>query len=376
MEVVERVGLGEICRLKALDMIPSAPVDYSDIDRRIVKIRSRVRERLREDCGVTVQPYEEGNSDPRHWVLECLIGGRCECNRSIQILLGRGTAKKLRPLLGKELGAELITFARRLLRENSHLLSIANFHVYSQLAPFSLDERLWQLKSSNISLVERDALSPKEICTLCAIALLSAPAELAGNECSEKWHSPCIRDRYREDIGYLKNLFADAYKPFDLEKIHPHLTWRENLVFGVVDIPNSRTGRMVDQVILDFVGQEGPKDIFTRLGMEFKIGRLGANLSGGQGQLVALCRTLLRRTPVLVLDEPTSSLDPASRTRVAGLLRAWKDGRIVIMVSHDPDMVRVADDIKLMDGGRLLASGTFEELKERSEVFRRTLRQT
>jgi len=375
MEVVEQIGLGEICRLKALDMIPRDPVDYSDISKRIVGIRNRVRECLCEDYGVAVLPYEEGHSDPRHSVLECLIGGRCDCDRSIQILLGRGTAKKLRPLLQKKLGAELIEFARRLLRENARLLAIDSFHVYSQLAPFPLDERIWQLKSSNVSLVERDPLSQKEACALCAIALISAPAELAGNEFSKKWCCPSVRDNHREEIGFLKEPFADASEPFVLERTHPYLNWRENLVFGVVEVPNSRTGRIVDQVILEFVGQQGLKDTFTRLGTEFEIGRLGANLSGGQGQLVALCRALLRRTPVLILDEPTSSLDPASRRRVSELLRVWKQGRIVITVSHDPEMVREVDDIKLMDGGRLAASGTYEELKEGSEVFRRTLRQ-
>ena len=70
-----------------------------------------------------------------------------------------------------------------------------------------------------------------------------------------------------------------------------------------------------------------------------------------------------------------TSANPASRSTVAALLQEWKHDRIVITVSHDMDFVREADEIKLVDGGRLAASGTFQELKEGSEAFRKTLKQ-
>jgi len=143
----------------------------------------------------------------------------------------------------------------------------------------------------------------------------------------------------------------------------------------VVDIRNTRTGRLVDQAILDFVEQGGLKEFFTRRGLELQIGRLGTNLSGGQGQLVAFCRALLRRTPVLVLDEPTSALDPASRAGVAALLRGWKTDRIIISVSHDVEFIREADEVMLIDAGRLIATGPFAELERGSELFAKTLRQ-
>jgi len=173
----------------------------------------------------------------------------------------------------------------------------------------------------------------------------------------------------------LRQLLGDAWQPFVATTVHPHLTWRENLIFGVVDIRNNRTSRLLDKTLLSFVEEAGLNDCLTRMGLEFEIGRLGSNLSGGQGQLVALCRALLRRTPVLVLDEPTSALDPASRSTVAALLKEWKQDRIVITISHDMDFVREADEIKLVDAGRLSASGTFQELKDGSESFRKTLKQ-
>ncbi len=144
----------------------------------------------------------------------------------------------------------------------------------------------------------------------------------------------------------------------------------------MVQSQNVRTRRLADEAVLNFVEQDGLRQTFTRLGIEFGIGRLGGNLSGGQRQLVALCRSLLRRTPVLVLDEPTSALDPASCSAVLALLRAWKTDRILITVSHDVELMRHADVIQVMDGGRLVAKGSFPELEAGSDVFRKILRQT
>jgi ABC-type multidrug transport system fused ATPase/permease subunit len=375
LDVVERAGLGRVCRLKALDMSPAEPSDHVAVTRRIVELRARLRARLRDDCGAALLPFEDGHGDPKHWILECLLAGRCDRERTLGLLLGKAAARRLRALPETTLGAPLIAFGQSLLRESRRLLSLPSFHVYSQLAPFPLDERLWRLRTSSLDLAERTSLSPEEALALCLVALTSSLAELPGEAAATEWRQPTIRERYAAGMGLLKASLGDAWRPFAPTELHPHLTWRENLVFAVVDVRNSRSGRLADQAILDFIEEEGLKATFARLGLEFEVGRLGGNLSGGQGQLVALCRALLRGTPVLVLDEPTSALDPASRSAIAALLRDWKADRIVITVSHDVEFIREADEIKLMDSGRLVASGTFKELEEGSEVFRRTLRQ-
>jgi ABC-type multidrug transport system fused ATPase/permease subunit len=365
LEVIEGIGLGLLCRQKALDRTPQGPA-AAGLDRGIADVRRRARQVLRERCGAVVRPYEEGHADPRHWVLESLLGGACDRGRTIQALLDRRNAPAIGPLLATGLGDELVGRGQDVLRSSRHLLAIPNVHVYRQLAPVPLDERLWSLRSSNLALADLPPPSIEASRTLALIALTSSPAESAAGE--QAWN------RHRDGAAPLRGLLGGAFRPFQLEAVHPHLTWRENLVFGAVDAPNSRAEMLSDQALLELVEREGMGEAFTRWGLEFGIGRQGANLSGGQGQLVALGRALLRRTPVVVLDEPTSALDPASRTRVTGLLRAWKAGRIVVTVSHDPEFIRHADDIRVMDGGRLVASGTFAELEAGSEPFRRSLR--
>ena len=374
-EAVESLGLGRICRLKALDRTPRDPADYAEVARRIVELTRRLRERLRTVCGATVLPYEDGHGDLRHWVLECLIGGRCDRLRAVPLLLDPGAAGSLRPLVRSRLGAKLAELGRGVLRETRHLLAIPNYHIYAQLAPLPLDERLWRLRVAHAPLADKQPLAPREALPLATIGLSSSPAELASDPRSADWLRPGLKGEFPDEIARLKALLGTAWRPVLAEEVHPHLTWRENLIFGVVQATNSRASRMVDQAILEFIESEGLKAAFTRLGLEFEIGRQGAHLSGGQGQLLAIGRALLRRTPVLVLDEPTSALDPASRARVAALLQSWKAGRIVITTSNDTEFIREADEILVMDTGRLVASGTFRELGERSEAFRRMLRQ-
>lgn len=376
MDIIERAGLGRICRLKALDMSPGMSSGHTAIAPNIVAARHRLRERLREACGVAVLPFEEGHADRGHWVLESLLAGRCDRELATGLLLGKPGRRKLQSLPQTPFGKALVALARKLLEGNRQLLGIANYHVYSQLSPYPLDEGLWRLRSSSLEFIQQTAPSPDQALSLCIVALTASLAEIADDDGAGSLLKPENRQLFAAEVGSLKDMLGDACLPYDADNVHPHLTWRENLLFGVVDVRNSRSGRLVDQTVLDFVGQEGLKDTFTRLGLEFKIGRLGGNLSGGQGQLVALCRALLRRTPVLVVDEPTSALDPASRATVAALLREHKKDRIIIAVSHDVEFIRAADEVRLMDGGRLVAAGTFEELEQSSETFRRTIKHT
>jgi ABC-type multidrug transport system fused ATPase/permease subunit len=90
-------------------------------------------------------------------------------------------------------------------------------------------------------------------------------------------------------------------------------------------------------------------------GYDERIGQRGRRLSGGQRQRIGIARTLVRDTPVLVLDEPTTGLDGAARDRVLGPLTTLMEGRTTIIVSHDPAVVARADRVIRLEHGRVVA---------------------
>ena len=100
-------------------------------------------------------------------------------------------------------------------------------------------------------------------------------------------------------------------------------------------------------------------------GLDTVVGDMGERLSGGQRQRLALARALLRDAPIYVFDEATSQVDPATEARVReGIARVAK-GRTIVEIAHRISAVRDADQIIVMDAGRVVETGTYVELRAR-----------
>ena len=108
-------------------------------------------------------------------------------------------------------------------------------------------------------------------------------------------------------------------------------------------------------------------------GYDTPLGERGARLSQGQGQRLAIARAFLKDAPLLILDEPTSSLDPESEERIRDALDRLSAGRTVLVIAHRVNTVFTADRIVVLDRGRVVEQGRHRDLVARGGLYARMM---
>jgi ATP-binding cassette subfamily B protein/subfamily B ATP-binding cassette protein MsbA len=150
---------------------------------------------------------------------------------------------------------------------------------------------------------------------------------------------------------------------------------QEPMLFSGTIADNLRYGRLdaTMEEIQEAARAAHAHDFIARLpkGYDTEIAEAGASLSGGERQRLSVARALLKNAPILILDEPTSSLDAISEEIVFAALKRLRAGRTTIVIAHRLSTVRDADTILVLDGGRIAAQGKHEELLESSQLYRR-----
>ncbi len=106
-------------------------------------------------------------------------------------------------------------------------------------------------------------------------------------------------------------------------------------------------------------------------GYDTVIGEGGASLSGGEKQRISIARAIMKDSPVIILDEATANVDPENEKELTEAIEALTKDKTIIMIAHRLKTVRHADQILVVDGGRVVQQGTHEELLEQDGIYRR-----
>jgi len=99
------------------------------------------------------------------------------------------------------------------------------------------------------------------------------------------------------------------------------------------------------------------------------VGEAGSRLSGGQKQRIAIARAMLKNAPILLLDEATSALDASSEQQIQEALARLSVGRTTLVVAHRLATVQNADQILVMDGGKIVETGKHADLMKKDGLY-------
>lgn len=155
---------------------------------------------------------------------------------------------------------------------------------------------------------------------------------------------------------------ADLRRNIGVVQQTPYLfygTVRENITLGHEAVPDSAILRAAELAgVMDFLRD-------TEAGLDTMVGERGENLSGGQRQAIAIARALLYDPAILLLDEPTASIDPGSERRLYNHLLNVTRNKTVILITHKSAVLGLVDYLILMDRGRIIAAGPRDEILQK-----------
>jgi ATP-binding cassette, subfamily B, bacterial len=142
-------------------------------------------------------------------------------------------------------------------------------------------------------------------------------------------------------------------------------TLAQNIAFGKPDM---------SQEAIEQAAREAQAHDFIltfKDGYETEVGERGVTLSGGQRQRIALARAFLSDPRILILDDSTSAIDSATEDEIQKAIKRAKQGRTTLLITHRLSQIRWADHILLLEGGKIIAKGTHDELLRVSPQYRR-----
>lgn len=144
-----------------------------------------------------------------------------------------------------------------------------------------------------------------------------------------------------------------------------HDTIRANILFGKPDV--------TEEEMIKAAKKARCHDFIMALpdGYDIIVGEGGGTLSGGEKQRIAIARMMLKNAPIIILDETTASIDPENEDKLQRSIAALTKGKTLLVIAHRLATVQNADQILVVDDGRIAQHGTHDQLVKQEGLYRR-----
>jgi len=207
------------------------------------------------------------------------------------------------------------------------------------------------------------SLAPEDRAQLLSLALKIVAARDRTGLIDGPMQQRIVEARHQFREGLPEEL-RDAVEFFDPERYNAAARLEENILFGTILRGEAGSRERVQQAIGEVLDELGLRNTVLAVGLDYNVGTGGSRLSPSQRQKTALARAVLKRPELLALDEASAVLDPAAEFRILDALKQEFAGRSIIASLPRPEVGRAFDRVVVMEQGRVVREGPYDELNQ------------
>ncbi len=347
------------------------PEGQPEVAENIVKARHVLAERLAaRELEHLVERF-----DPDRYNLNSSIGANLLFGTSIgPVFEGDNLARNdyVQGILGElDLQTELIDIGEKLARTSVELF--AGMHpehqIFEEFSFLGADELpAFERILARIDKSDAASLLPEERARLLGLGLKLIAARDPLSLLSEPLQQRILEARRNFAAG-LPDQLRGSVEFFDPERYNAAASVQENVLFGTILRGEAGSRERVNAAMSEVLDELGLRDTLTSVGLDYPVGTGGLRLSEAQRQKIAIAVALLKRPDLVVLNDATAVLDGATETTLIDRLQHELDGRSLVCSLHRPRLASAFDQILVMDQGRLVQQGRFEELQKSGSVL-------
>ncbi|SLN19860.1 ABC transporter transmembrane domain-containing protein [Oceanibacterium hippocampi] len=244
------------------------------------------------------------------------------------------------------------------------------FQQYSFIAADDLED--FQSLVTRVKRDRLDDLKPEE-----RTRLLSLPFKLI----QARHRLGVISDETMASIVTARKIFAEKLPDdlkgkvafFDVDSYNAASNIQDNILFGRIAYGQAQASDKIGALVGEVVAELDLYDTITSVGLGFEVGIAGTRLNVGQRQKLALARAIIKRPDLLIISEATAALDSATQQKImASVLEEFK-GRSVVWSLHRPKDAKAFDHVVVLQGGRIVEQGPFQDLDRDGSAYRQLI---